>query len=60
MRPGITGLWQISKRMKNASVLDMVSEDMEYVRTYNLLLDVRIILATIPRILEPARRSGRP
>jgi len=59
MRPGITGLWQVRNRKKSASVLDMIDDDLEYVRRYSFWLDVQIVFATIPRILEPrARRTN--
>ena len=32
MRPGISGLWQVRNRMKNASVLDMLEDDGEYLQ----------------------------
>jgi exopolysaccharide production protein ExoY len=53
MRPGISGLWQVRNRMKNASVLDMVEDDAEYLATFDLRLDFKILLATFPRIIEP-------
>ena len=59
MRPGISGLWQIRNRMKNASVLDMLEDDGEYVATFDLRLDLRIALATLPRLLEPDVASAR-
>jgi exopolysaccharide production protein ExoY len=60
MRPGISGLWQVRNRMKNASVLDMLEDDGEYLATFDLSLDLRILLATFPRIIEPsiARADG--
>jgi lipopolysaccharide/colanic/teichoic acid biosynthesis glycosyltransferase len=57
MRPGISGLWQVRNRIKNASVLDMIEDDGEYLATFDLSLDWRILLATFPRIVEPAGRS---
>ncbi len=54
VRPGITGLWQVRNRMKNASVIDMVRDDGEYIATFDLMMDLRILLATIPRLIEPA------
>jgi exopolysaccharide production protein ExoY len=54
MRPGISGLWQVRNRMKNASVLDMVEDDGEYLATFDLQLDLKVLLATFPRIIEPS------
>jgi exopolysaccharide production protein ExoY len=46
VRPGITGLWQIRNRANNTSVMDMLADDSEYIASFNLLLDVKILLAT--------------
>jgi exopolysaccharide production protein ExoY len=53
MRPGISGLWQIRRRRKNATVGDMVQDDMEYIYRFNLWLDLKILILTIPKIIEP-------
>jgi lipopolysaccharide/colanic/teichoic acid biosynthesis glycosyltransferase len=53
MRPGITGLWQIRRRTKNATVASMVLDDMEYIQRFNLFLDLKIAILTIPKIIEP-------
>jgi exopolysaccharide production protein ExoY len=53
MRPGISGLWQVRNRKKNVSVLDMVDDDMEYIDTFCLGLDLKIAFLTISRIVEP-------
>ncbi len=48
--PGITGLWQVSGR--NAlSFEDMVRLDIEYIETWSLEQDVKILLKTIPAVL---------
>jgi len=53
MRPGITGLWQIRARKKNATVADMIADDVEYIQRFNLLLDLKIAWLTLPKIVEP-------
>lgn len=50
VRPGLTGLWQVSGR-STVGTLDMLRMDVEYVRTRNLALDARILLATVPSML---------
>jgi lipopolysaccharide/colanic/teichoic acid biosynthesis glycosyltransferase len=60
VRPGISGLWQVRHRTKNASVLDMVDDDLEYIRNFSLRLDLEIALATLPRIIEPSPRKSSP
>lgn len=52
VRPGLTGLWQISKREDNTSALSMAAEDLEYVATRSVGGDVRIMLGTVPAILR--------
>jgi exopolysaccharide production protein ExoY len=46
VRPGITGLWQVSERHNNTSAAAMLPYDVEYVRRFSLLTDVRILLKT--------------
>jgi len=43
--PGITGLWQVEART-NPSFASYIALDLEYVETWNLLLDFRILLKT--------------
>ncbi len=45
VQPGITGLWQVSGR-SDLSFEDMVRLDLEYIRNWSLLLDIKIILET--------------
>jgi exopolysaccharide production protein ExoY len=54
-RPGITGLWQISGR-SDVTYDERVALDTTYSRTRSLLLDVKIMLSTIPAVL--ARRGS--
>jgi exopolysaccharide production protein ExoY len=56
-RPGITGLWQVRNRMKNASVLDMIDDDAEYLATWTFVADLRILFATLPQLLKPTSSS---
>ena len=50
VRPGITGLWQISGR-NDVSYRRRVALDVLYVRSKSLLLELRIVLLTIPRVV---------
>ena len=54
VRPGLTGLAQISGR-NTVSWDDRFDLDLEYVRTRGPLTDLRILLATVPKVL---RREG--
>lgn len=47
---GITGLWQVSGR-NCLSFARMVELDLQYIREWSLLGDVRILLRTIPAVL---------
>jgi len=49
--PGLTGLWQVSGR-NHLSFERMVELDLEYIRTWTLRSDLRILLQTIPVVLR--------
>lgn len=51
MRPGITGLWQVSGR-SDIPFEDWVKLDLEYARRWSLRLDFEVLLATIPAVLS--------
>ena len=50
VRPGITGLWQVSGRSET-SYDHRVELDVRYVQTWSLLQDIVIVLKTIPAVL---------
>lgn len=49
--PGITGLWQVSGRCET-TFEEMVALDLTYIDRKSLLLDIKIILLTIPAIIS--------
>jgi exopolysaccharide biosynthesis polyprenyl glycosylphosphotransferase len=49
MKPGITGLWQVSGRNR-LTFDEMVRMDLYYIENWSLLLDVKIILQTLPEM----------
>ncbi len=51
VKPGITGLWQISGR-SDVSYEERVRLDMYYIRNYTLWLDILILWRTIPAVLQ--------
>jgi len=57
VRPGITGLWQVSGR-NLLSYRQMCELDVEYVRRWSVGLDLRILLRTIPVVLFNSGRAA--
>jgi lipopolysaccharide/colanic/teichoic acid biosynthesis glycosyltransferase len=51
VRPGITGLWQVSGRSQ-LRFPDMVRLDIHYIQSWNIWLDLQILLKTIPAVLR--------
>lgn len=51
VRPGITGLWQVSGRSQ-LRFPDMVRLDIHYIQNWNVWLDLQILLKTIPAVLR--------
>jgi exopolysaccharide biosynthesis polyprenyl glycosylphosphotransferase len=50
MKPGITGLWQVSGR-SNLSFDEWMKLDLEYVDNSSLRLDLELLLKTIPAVI---------
>jgi exopolysaccharide biosynthesis polyprenyl glycosylphosphotransferase len=48
--PGITGLWQVSAR-RDPSFRRSIELDREYIRTWNLMSDMRILLRTVLAVI---------
>jgi lipopolysaccharide/colanic/teichoic acid biosynthesis glycosyltransferase len=55
VRPGLTGLWQVSGR-STLGTLDMLKLDVMYVRNRSLKSDVGILLRTLPALLRSGAR----
>jgi lipopolysaccharide/colanic/teichoic acid biosynthesis glycosyltransferase len=51
VKPGITGLWQVSGR-SHLSLLDMYRLDARYAAEASFLLDISILLRTVPAVLR--------
>jgi len=56
VRPGITCLWQVSGR-SNITFDKWMELDMNYIDKWSLLLDFKILLATIPAVLKGSGAS---
>lgn len=50
-KPGLTGLWQVSGRANIKDFNDVIALDFTYIRNWNLLMDIKIILKTIPVVI---------
>jgi exopolysaccharide production protein ExoY len=51
MKPGLTGLWQVSGRNR-LSFHERVALDAEYIDNWSLALDLQILLQTVPAVLK--------
>ena len=51
MRPGVTGLWQISGR-SSTSFEDWRQLDLQYIDDWSLVGDLRILVKTVPAVLK--------
>ncbi|HEY0004010.1 MAG TPA: sugar transferase [Pyrinomonadaceae bacterium] len=51
MKPGLTGLWQVSGRNR-LPFEEMVRLDLFYIENWSLLLDLKILLRTLPVMLR--------
>lgn len=49
--PGLTGLWQVSAR-RDPSFERNLALDLEYIETWNLWLDLKVLLRTVPTVLR--------
>ena len=56
VKPGITCLWQVSGRNQVHDFDDWVHLDLQYIRTWSLILDFKILLRTF---VEVVRGSGK-
>ncbi len=54
VKPGITGLWQVSGR-SNTDFDNAIKLDLRYIDRWSLLMDMRILMRTVHAVL---RRSG--
>jgi exopolysaccharide biosynthesis polyprenyl glycosylphosphotransferase len=50
VKPGITGLWQVSGRSRT-TFEEMVALDLDYIRRQSFALDLAILLRTIPTVI---------
>ena len=51
VRPGITGMWQVSGRNTNVDFAQWMALDLEYIDSWSLWLDIKILFKTVPVVL---------
>jgi lipopolysaccharide/colanic/teichoic acid biosynthesis glycosyltransferase len=51
MKPGMTGLWQVAGR-RESEFDNWVEKDLQYIDTWSLWLDLKIIARTMPAMLS--------
>ena len=56
VKPGITCLWQVSGRNRVIDFDDWVALDLEYIRNWSLLLDVKILLRMVREVVVGSGR----
>lgn len=54
VKPGLTCLWQISGRNEVTDFKEWVRLDLEYIDNWSLLLDLKILVLTVPVVLTGA------
>ena len=52
IKPGLTGMWQVSGRSDIKDFEEVVRLDTEYISEWNLSMDVRILFKTIDVVLK--------
>ena len=52
MKPGITGLWQVSGRNKLKDFDQWVKLDLEYIENWSFLMDLKIAVKTVSTVLS--------
>lgn len=52
MKPGITGMWQVSGRSDITDFEEVVKFDTEYIKNWSMGLDLRILFKTVAAVLK--------
>jgi len=52
IRPGITGMWQISGRSEITDFEEVVRLDTKYIQNWSLLLDLKILAKTVTTVIK--------
>jgi len=57
VKPGMTGLWQVSGRSNTKTFDGWIQRDLEYIDNWSLVMDIRILFKTIPAVLKGSGAS---
>ena len=52
IKPGITGMWQVSGRSNITDFEEVVRLDTQYIENWSIGLDLRILLKTVTSVLK--------
>ena len=52
MKPGLTGMWQVSGRSEITNFNEVVRLDREYIEIWSVALDIKILLKTVWVVLS--------
>ena len=52
IKPGITGLWQVSGRSEITDFEEVVKLDREYIENWSMSLDIKILFKTIIIVIK--------
>ena len=51
IKPGLTGLWQVSGRSNITDFEEVVRLDVKYIQNWNIGVDIKILLKTVQVVL---------
>ncbi len=52
IKPGITGMWQVSGRSKITDFEEVVKLDTQYIREWRIILDIKILFKTVVSVFK--------
>ena len=52
VKPGITGMWQVSGRSEITDFEEVVRLDTKYINEWSIGLDIKILLQTVATVLK--------
>jgi lipopolysaccharide/colanic/teichoic acid biosynthesis glycosyltransferase len=55
VKPGLTGLWQVTERGSDRLMHEHTQTDLQYLRSVSFLTDIKILLLTVPAVLGMRR-----